>query len=183
MGNNSATYAEKLYAILLDDEYHTGKFRQEDLGEGMSIVYQAFGEWDKPRYLINHNLHTAYEWMNGHYRLTMVTDKDIDWHSMENLPEDARSTVRKYSFMYPSFIRQYHNGIALVKWQINPDGDYYMDEDGFGMTNDREYNVYGFIDQEGRVVSKFHYYVNWQLQDGILDKVRQTLEQERAAKH
>lgn len=32
-----------------------------------------------------------------------------------------------------------------------------MDEDGFGMTDDVEVNIYGFIDHKGKVVSMFRY--------------------------
>ena len=43
----------------------------------------------------------------------------------------------------------------MVSWQLNPDGKYYMDDDGFGMTSDREINIYGFIDRQGKVLVKF----------------------------
>ena len=59
------------------------------------------------------------------------------------------------SFHFPSFIRAFRNGVAQVDWQLNPDGRYYMDDDGFGMTYDEEINIYGFIDTEGKVVVKF----------------------------
>ena len=36
-----------------------------------------------------------------------------------------------------------------------PDGMYYRDEDGFGMTDDEEINLYGAIDRKGKVVKKF----------------------------
>ena len=42
-----------------------------------------------------------------------------------------------------------------MEWQLNPDGRYYMDDDGFGMTDDEEINIYGFIDTDGKVVVKF----------------------------
>ena len=48
-------------------------------------------------------------------------------------------------------------GVAEVLWQLNPDGRYYMDEDGFGMTSDEEITVYGFIDSEMNVLVKFQY--------------------------
>lgn len=32
---------------------------------------------------------------------------------------------------------------------------YYMDEDGYGMTDDDEVEIYGFIDRCGKVVVKF----------------------------
>ena len=52
--------------------------------------------------------------------------------------------------------------MAQVSWQLNPDGMYYRDEDGFGMTDDEEIEIYGFIDRQGRVVVKFmHINENW----------------------
>ena len=45
--------------------------------------------------------------------------------------------------------------MAEVEWQLNPDGMYYRDEDGFGMTDDEEIKFYGAIDRNGKVVKKF----------------------------
>ena len=49
--------------------------------------------------------------------------------------------------------------MAEVSWQLNPDGRYYMDEDGYGMTNEKEITIFGFIDrnaemQDGRGKSR-----------------------------
>lgn len=51
----------------------------------------------------------------------------------------------------------FHNGVSKVEWQLNPDGRYFMDEDGFGMTDDEEIAIYGKIDSNGRIVEKFKY--------------------------
>lgn len=47
--------------------------------------------------------------------------------------------------------------MAWQKWNgsLTPDGMYYRDEDGFGMTDDEEINLYGAIDRKGKVVKKF----------------------------
>ena len=45
--------------------------------------------------------------------------------------------------------------MAEVSWQLNPDGQYYMDDDGYGITGDEEVEIYGFIDQNAKVVVKF----------------------------
>lgn len=61
------------------------------------------------------------------------------------------------SFHFPSFIREFRNGVEQVDWQLNPDGRYYMDDDGYGMTPDVEINIHGFIDRNGHVLVKFRY--------------------------
>ena len=69
--------------------------------------------------------------------------------------------IRGKCFHYPSFIRSFQNGVALVEWQLNPDGRYYTDDDGFGMTDDEEVNIYGFIDRLGNVVMSFRAVKNY----------------------
>ena len=64
--------------------------------------------------------------------------------------------------------------MAEVSWQLNPDGRYYMDDDGFGMTNDEEITIYGFIDQNANVVVKFR---NINKRYGELDKMRKEAEE------
>lgn len=52
--------------------------------------------------------------------------------------------------------------MAQVSWQLNPDGMYFMDEDGFGMTDDDEVKIYGFIDRQSKILVKFlHINEDW----------------------
>lgn len=177
MSNEPGTYDEKLYRILIDDKYSSGAYCRRNLGEGMEVVDQVIWGWWKPRFLLNHNLKTAYEWMWANQQLAIVDQEHIDWESMKKLPDEAWPKLRAYSFSYPSFIRWYSNGIAEVQWQLIPDGRYWMDDDGFGMTSEVELNIYGFIDQEANIISKFHYYTDEELKSKILEKVRKQAEE------
>ncbi len=172
MADESGTYDEKMYLILSSDKYSTGEYQKRSLGEGMEIVNQVIWGWWKPRFLLNHNLKTAYEWMWPNEQLAIVEAKDIDWESMKELPEDAIVTLKTYSFKFPSFIRHFKNGIAEVQWQLIPDGRYWMDDDGFGMTSDNELNIYGFIDQMANVISRFRYYTDKEIKNHVLERVR-----------
>lgn len=177
LSGEPGTYDEKLYRILIDDKYSSGCYCRYNLGEGMEVIDQVIWGWWKPRFLLNHNLKTAYEWMWTNQQLAIVDQEHIDWESMKKLPDEAWPKLRAYSFSYPSFIRGYQNGIAKVQWQLIPDGRYWMDDDGFGMTSEVELNIYGFIDQEANIISKFHYYTDEELQGNILDKVRKQAEE------
>ena len=152
-GNES--YDEKLYQLLTTDRYRNRPYETNDLGEGMAVINETMWGWWKHRFLINHNTKCAYEFMDKDQKLVTVTQDDIDWDSLKELPEDVQRTARALSFHFPSFIRKFHNGVAEVSWQLNPDGRYYMDEDGFGMTDDEEVEIYGFIDQNAKVLVKF----------------------------
>lgn len=165
---------EKLYKVLNTDEYKECPYEYSDLGEGMGVIEETMCGWWKPRYLLNHNTKCAYEFIDCNQRLLIVTKDDIDWESLKNLPEEAVATARKFSFQFPSFIRSFENGVAEVSWQLNPDGQYYMDDDGYGMTDDEEVEIYGFIDQNAKVVVKFR---DIDECDDELDKMRKEAEE------
>ena len=72
--------------------------------------------------------------------------------------EYMKNRVRNNTALFPTFILRYQDGVAGgVHWQLNPDGRYYRDDDGYGMTDDEETTVYGFIDTEMNVLVKFQY--------------------------
>ena len=146
---------EKLYRELCLSQYQGLPLVQNDLGEDMALVTQVIGRYWKPRYLMDKEARCAYEFMSIDEVLQIVTDEDIDWDSMKGLPQDAFDRAKSHSFHFPGLVYQYKNGVAEVEWQLNPDGMYYRDEDGFGMTDDEEINLYGAIDRKGKVVKKF----------------------------
>lgn len=55
-----------------------------------------------------------------------------------------------------SFERQ-DNGYRCL-WEIQPDGRYWADEDGFGMENDLEIILYADLDENGSFISPFRIY-------------------------
>ena len=146
---------EKLYRELCISQYQGLPLVQNDLGEDMALVTQVIGRYWKPRYLMDKEARCAYEFMSIDEVLQIVTDEDIDWDNLKGLPQDAFDRAKAHSFHFPGHVYQYKNGVAEVEWQLNPDGMYYRDEDGFGMTDDEEINLYGAIDRKGKVVKKF----------------------------
>lgn len=146
---------EKLYRELCLSQYQGLSLVQNDLGEDMALVTQVIGRYWKPRYLKDKEARCAYEFMSIDEVLQIVTDEDIDWDSLKGLPQDAFDRAKAHSFHFPGHVYQYKNGVAEVEWQLNPDGMYYRDDDGFGMTDDEEINLYGAIDRKGKVVKKF----------------------------
>ena len=58
---------------------------------------------------------------------------------------------------FPSSISRLGDQYALV-WQIQPDGRYWEDDDGFGGTSDDEIDLYARLDEEGHFTEPFHIY-------------------------
>ena len=146
--------AQALYAQLMSPAYQL-IYKFCDLDEGMGIAEEIICQYWKPRFLLDHNTKCAYEFMTSREDLTTVKEDDIDWDSLKDLPENSIERAHKLDAHFPTRIRSFENGVAQVSWQLNPDGMYYMDEDGYGMTDDDEVEIYGFIDRKGNVIVKF----------------------------
>lgn len=144
----------------LDQEFYTkyeNGWRRRDKGEGMAVLERlVIGYW-KPRYLLDTCAREAYEIMSAGLKLRTIRDEDIDWESLKALSAELIDRVHDRDAFFPTMIRSFKDGKAELEWQINPDGRYYMDDDGFGMTDDEEVALYGTIDRTGRVVEKMHY--------------------------
>lgn len=50
------------------------------------------------------------------------------------------------------------DGRHHVVWEIEPDGRYWADSDGFGMEDGEEVNLYTFLDSDGRFTGPFRVY-------------------------
>lgn len=46
----------------------------------------------------------------------------------------------------------------VLLWQVQPDGYYWADEDGYGMTPDEEVTLYADIDETGHFTGPFRLY-------------------------
>lgn len=153
IGEQSGSAKEELYSLLSAKKYTSYPYERRSLGEGMIIVNAVIGQYWKPRFLLDTNTHRACEFMNAHEQLLTVTADDIDWQRVDLL--EGAYMAHQLSAHYPTFIYNFKNGVAQVSWQLNPDGRYFMDDDGFGMTDDEEITIYGYIDTECNVLVKF----------------------------
>ena len=151
--------------MLNETSYHGAGAIREIAAEAKARAYKKafvctdpdlikFGVITKVTDVLN-NEKRAYEFMNCNEYLQTVGSDDILWSSLTGVSEEALNRARGLFAHYPTFIRKFQNGVAEVSWQINPDGQYFMDEDGFGMTDDKEIEIYGFIDRRGKVLVKF----------------------------
>lgn len=137
-----------------NDSYNSG-FYTESLGEGMSLVHQSLWGWWKPRFLMDHRSEEAFEFMDFNECFVNFSETDVDLKSLKGLSDELLERAKRGYAGFPTHIGPFKGGRAEVSWEINPDGRYYMDDDGFGMTDDEEITLYGAIDRQGRVIRKY----------------------------
>ena len=155
---NGQNVSENLYKCFSNKKSKSTFYYIQDLGEEMAAVMDDIWGWWKPRVLLDHRAKRGYLFMDSNEHLVTVTDNDINWNSLRRLPNAYIERAKAHDGHFPTLIRgDYHGGRAEVEWQLNPDGRYYMDEDGFGMTDDEEISLWGKIDRTGKVVVPFTY--------------------------
>lgn len=146
---------KELYTELQKPKYDSRPYdRLKNRGCEMEIVEQVIDDYWRQRYLINHKEKTAYELMNSSLTLKFIEEKDVDWEGVNTLENNHNAYT--FSAYYQRFaVEAFKDGVALVVWTLYPDGRYFMDEDGFGMEDNEESVVYGFIDTHANVVVPF----------------------------
>ena len=145
-----------LYHALTKPEYQgRGDVEITDLGEDMTLVKESICGWWKPRFLLDNKTQEAFEFLDMNEHFVKFSEDDVEWSTLRDVPGDAWGRARTGNATYPTHVGKFENGIAKVWWQINPDGRYFMDEDGYGMTDDEEIELVGAIDRTGKVVKKY----------------------------
>ena len=142
---------EDLMAELDKSEEEADYFHRE-MGCGMlRFTNRSYG--NKQSFIVNTELKKAYTISEADGSLVAFTKDDIDWDNVSQLEHngDAYSLQACYYFG----IEDYKDGLARVNWMLYPDGRYFADEDGFGMEDNDEVNIYAYIDTECRVLVKF----------------------------
>ncbi len=97
-------------------------------------------------------------------RETIVDDRGSICHFPGILREDSWTCkLTSQAYLQPqisfrtSFTRE-ADGRFLMVWEIQPDGRYWADSDGFGMTNDEEICLYTHLDLNGSFTGPFRIY-------------------------
>lgn len=65
------------------------------------------------------------------------------------------STHFFYSTRYVVKISNYINDLLCFAWMLQPDGMYWVDEDGFGMAGDDEIWLYALMNKKGEFITPF----------------------------
>lgn len=91
-----------------------------------------------------------------HGEVKFLTEADIEPSAMRLIKQQCPYLAFKARYRF--WVFPFTGSKAAVEWTVRPDGSYYADSDGFGMTNDEEITLHGFINTDGRPIGKFRLY-------------------------
>ena len=91
-----------------------------------------------------------------HREVKFLTEADIEPSAMRLIKQQCPYLAFKARYRF--WVFPFTGSKAAVEWTVRPDGSYYADSDGFGMTNDEEITLHGFINTKGRPIGQFRLY-------------------------
>lgn len=91
-----------------------------------------------------------------HGEVKFLTEADIEPSTLRLIKHQCPYLAFKAHYRF--WVFPFTGSKAAVEWTVRPDGSYYADSDGFGMTDDEEITLHGFIDTNGRPIGKFRLY-------------------------
>lgn len=91
-----------------------------------------------------------------HGEVKFLTEADIEPSAMRLIKQQCPYLAFKARYRF--WVFPFTGNKAAVEWTVRPDGSYYADSDGFGMTDDKEITLHGFINTKGRPIGQFRLY-------------------------
>lgn len=133
------------------------KQHRDDIGSGFYITYNETPNGYGGYCHVNICLHSEKN-PSLHRRITDGRGNFIHFPGYtggkweQELDIDFKPCVR-----FPCWIGPFENGRAKFMWQVQPDGRYFADEDGFGAEKCDEIWLYSYIDEKGSFTGPFVY--------------------------
>ena len=93
--------------------------------------------------------------IDGDGLLLGFTDEEIDYATIDKLENSHNAHPRRIAY---AGINRYDNckkGILALCWMLYPDGQYFADEDGYGMEDNDELTVYCVMNDNLEVIRPF----------------------------
>lgn len=91
-----------------------------------------------------------------HGEVKFLTEADIEPSALRLIKQQCPYLAFKARYRF--WVFPFTGSKAAVEWTVRPDGSYYADSDGFGMTDDKEITLHGFINTKGRPIGQFRLY-------------------------
>ena len=138
------------------------EFLRDDLGEGFFLYYREVMNMLDGCYPVNMMLYRIDE--NGEEVFVKeITDRDgkfLDFPGfVHGRWEDYAVYALEPHVRFLARVGEYKDGVACFRWMFQPDGFYYMDDDGFGADDDEEIWLYALMDENGDFITPFSDYV------------------------
>lgn len=123
------------------------------IGEGMAF----FGHSRGPLFIANTKTNKIKQLVDEDGKVVGFTKDDIDYESLEGIENTWDAYQMKVDYAGMGRYSDFQDGKCCLYWMLYPDGRYFADEDGFGMEDNEEVEIYCIIDKDFNVLEPFRY--------------------------
>ena len=123
------------------------------IGEGMA----TFGCSRGPLYMVNTESKKYKKLIEANGKVVGFTKDDIDYKNLEGVEHTSCAYSMTSEYAGIGRWNDFEDGICALGWTLYPDGRYFADEDGFGMEDNDEVEIYCVIDKDFKVLKPFQY--------------------------
>ncbi len=121
------------------------------IGEGMAMFGQSRG----PLFIVNTETNKIKKLVDESGKVVGFTKEDIDFNNLEGIEHTGDAYRMEVDYAGMGRYSDFRDGICALYWMLYPDGMYFADEDGFGMEDNDEVEIYCVIDRDFNVLRPF----------------------------
>ncbi len=128
--------------------------RTKQLGNGFYITYNEVSNGLGGFHPINIIFHNDEKGL--HRNITNDLGIFLNYPGHENGEWEKELSMRFLPMTrFVIYVAPFDEGVCRFSWMVQPDGRYWMDEDGYGMTRDNEIWLCALINEEGEFITPF----------------------------
>ena len=140
----------KLNGDYLEDMAQLEQCKCYEWGENLLRVFDQDGKG----YIVNTATGKA-RLIDDNGLLVGFSDEEIDFTAIDKMENSHNAPPRRIAYAGINRYDNCQNGIFALCWMLYPDGQYFADEDGYGMEDNDELTVYCIMDDNLNVIRPF----------------------------
>ena len=132
------------YVYMMEQSVKGIDYLTDTLGGEMYLMYRKNWHTNHERFLINAQRQRVYDISDAEGNLLFLTQEDINFEAISHLEhvDNAHSLKAVWDFEIGFF----SDDIALVRWQLYPDG-HRQNDSGLDFYDNTETSIYAYIDK------------------------------------
>lgn len=159
---------KKLYN-LLNQDFETEKYYS--FANRCEGIYQVSEKNGKRLFIYDTNKKCAYELVGSTGTFSHWNASAIEIAAILDYPKGLVMSIMSCKTKYYFGFENFRNGVTEVIWMVQPDGIYWADSDGYGMTDDNEIKLRAFIDADCHILVPFQ-----EMDDDLRERYRKQAE-------
>lgn len=147
------TLKEDTISDLKNIQNKAQEYDMNKLGDGIYFVHLDHGS---ACWLYNERESLLLPLVSSCGYVMFLKESDIEDKAIEFIKNECPQYLMFANFRF--WVFPFKNGLADVEWTVRPDGMYWADEDGYGMTDENAISLHGKITPYGKPAGKFYLY-------------------------